>query len=77
MRTPLAWDEKLTSASNIVVVFHCAKAEIVLDGLDGFSVSEKQCAVDLLDDGLNIGGAVRGHVQADRLEILPEVPAQT
>lgn len=70
----ISYDGKLTSASSVVKMLHAAQAEVILDGLDGCRVSAQEGGVDLFDDGLNVGGAVRRHVLADGLEILPEVP---
>ena len=52
------------------------EAEVCLHSLNGGIVSARKDGVDVLNHGIDVCGAVCGHVLTDGLEVPPKVPAQ-
>lgn len=63
------------SAGDVVQMRHLLHAPVGFKGGDGGIVFGGEDFVDVRDYGLDIGGAVSGHVLADGFEVAPEVAA--
>ena len=52
---------------------HIPQAEVFFDSLNGSDVLSSEGSVDMGNHGLHIGRTIRGHVQANGFEVLPEI----